>query len=282
MRLLHKKRMEKLEGTKVRKTSSNHKSIITIKDIRVGEGYFTVIAGPCALENPEQGLTTARAVEKAGAKIFRGSLFKPRTSPYSFQGTGPEGIEILKSIRKETNLLIESEVLAPSHLELLNEHADIFRIGSRNMDNFDLLKEAGKTQKPIILKRNLSATYEELLLAAEYLLLESNEQVILCERGIRTFERYTRNTLDILAVPAIKELSHLPIIVDPSHSTGRRNFVASASKAAMAAGADGLIIEVHHDPEKALSDGPQSLGLAEFEHLMHDLRELAGVVKKSM
>lgn len=274
--------MERLQKTKVQKAGPEHNTRFRIGDVPFGEGYFTVIAGPCALENVEQALATARAVEKAGAKICRGSLFKPRTSPYSFQGIGAEGIEIFKRIKRETNLLIETEVLAPSHIELLADHADILRIGSRNMDNFELLKEAGRTGRPIILKRNMSATYEELLLAAEYILAEGNERVILCERGIRTFEPYTRNSLDILAVPAIKELSHLPIIVDPSHSTGRRRFVPSASKAAIAAGADGIIIEVHPTPEKALSDGQQSLNLPEFDSLMQELRDLASALNKQM
>lgn len=274
--------MKRLENTRVRKTDSKPYSRIKIDEVLIGEGYFTVIAGPCALENPEQALKTARSVAKAGAKIMRGSIFKPRTSPYSFQGIGPEGIELFKLIKEETGLLIETEILAPAHLELLADQVDLLRIGSRNMDNFDLLKEVGKTGKPVILKRNMSATLEEFLLAAEYILAEGNEQVILCERGIRTFETYTRNTLDILAVPAVKELSHLPIIVDPSHSTGIRSLVNSASKAALAAGADGLMVEVHPHPKKALSDGYQSLNLSEFASLMSELRGLALVLKKKM
>lgn len=274
--------MTRLEKAKVKKQTAEHHTTIEMANFVVGEGSFTVIAGPCALESSEQVLATAKCVEKAGARVFRGSLFKPRTSPYSFQGIGPEGVELLKLIKQETELLVETELLSPAHLELLREHVDIFRIGSRNMDNFELLKEVGRAAKPVILKRNLSATLEEFLLAAEYILNEGNEHVILCERGIRTFETYTRNTLDIIAVPAVKELSHLPIIVDPSHSTGRRSLVAAASKAALAAGADGLLIEVHPTPEKALSDGHQSLGLEEFEHLMHDLKDLARVLKKKM
>lgn len=271
----------RLANTRVKKSSSRDTQI-RLKNVVLGEGHFTVIAGPCALETPEQALAAARAVEKAGAKIFRGSLYKPRTSPYSFQGIGHEGVEIFRLIKQETSLLIETEILSPHHLELLADEVDMLRIGSRNMDNFDLLREVGKTSKPVILKRNMSATLEEFLLAAEYILLEGNEQVILCERGIRTFETYTRNTLDILAVPAVKELSHLPIIVDPSHSSGSRSLVASASRAALAAGADGLIIEVHPNPEKALSDGPQSLNLVEFESLMNELLQLAQVLKKKM
>ncbi len=274
--------MKRLDNTRVKKTDARKHTLVHLKNAVFGEGHFTVIAGPCAVENLEQALAAAKAVEKAGAKVFRASLFKPRTSPYTFQGIGPEGIEIFKLIKKETRLLIETEILSPSHLRLLAEHVDLLRIGSRNMDNYDLLKEAGKSGKPVILKRNMSATLEEFLLAAEYLLLEGNEQVILCERGIRTFETYTRNTLDILVVPAVKELSHLPIIVDPSHSTGMSRFVSSASKAALAAGADGLIIEVHPHPEKALSDGHQSLNLHEFQTLMDELRDLARILKKKM
>lgn len=274
--------MRRLEKTKVRKQNPAHHTSIERTDLVIGEGHFTVIAGPCALESSEQVLAAAKAVEKAGARVFRGSLFKPRTSPYSFQGIGPEGVELLKQIKGETALQLETEILSPSHLELMGDHVDIFRIGSRNMDNFELLKEVGQAEKPVILKRNLSATLEEFLLAAEYILNEGNEQVILCERGIRTFETYTRNTLDIVAVPAVKELSHLPIIVDPSHSTGRRSLVAAASKAALAAGADGLLIEVHPTPDTALSDGQQSLGLEAFDHLMHELKELARVLKKKL
>ena len=274
--------MKRLEKTKAKKRNSGHNTVVNFNNCQIGEGSFTVIAGPCALENSEQVMTTARAVEKAGAKIFRGSLFKPRTSPYTFQGIGPEGIELFKLIKNETSLLVETEVLTSEHIELLANEVDIFRIGSRNMDNFELLKEVGRTGKPIVLKRNMSATLEEFLLAAEYILAEGNDQVILCERGIRTFETYTRNTLDILAVPAIKELSHLPIIVDPSHSSGSQSLVSAASKAALAAGADGLIIEVHPQPEKALSDGYQSLGFAEFGELMQGLRQIALVLKKTM
>ncbi len=273
---------DKTINTKVHRTSPDRHTILHLNNVLIGEGNFTVFAGPCAMEDAEQAIQTALAVEKAGAKIMRGSIFKPRTSPYSFQGIGPEGIEFFKIIKQETNLLIETEILAPAHLDLLAEHVDILRIGSRNMDNFNLLIEVGKTGMPIILKRNMSATLEEFLLAAEYILLEGNDKIILCERGIRTFETYTRNTLDITAVPAVKELSHLPIIVDPSHSTGNRKWVSSASKAALAAGADGLIIEVHPSPEKALCDGHQSLHLHEFEKLMGELQDLAGFFKKKM
>ena len=272
--------MDKLTDTKVKKQSADHSTIIAQKNVNIGEGYFTVVAGPCALENEEIALQTAKAVESAGAEIFRSSLFKPRTSPYAYQGYGFDGIEIIRKIRKETSLLIESEILTTEQLENIGDELDIIRIGSRNMDNYELLKEVGKTNKPILLKRNMSATLEEFLLAAEYILSVGNEKVILCERGIRTFESYTRNTLDILAVPSLKELTHLPVIVDPSHSTGKRSLVPSASKAALAAGADGLIIEVHPNPEKAFSDGEQSLDLVSFEKLMKELYELAKVIGK--
>jgi len=274
--------MQRLENTRVRKINPGHQTVIKRKNTQIGGGNFTVIAGPCALENAEQALQTAHAVQQAGAKIFRCSIFKPRTSPYSFQGMGPEGIDILRLIRRETGLLLETEILAPGHFERLYEHVDFFRIGSRNMDNYELLKEAGHYDRPVILKRNMSATLEEFLLAAEYILANGNPEVILCERGIRTFETYTRNTLDILAVPALKELTHLPVIVDPSHSAGRRSLVAAASRAAVAAGADGLMIEVHPNPDKALSDGVQSLNLPQFAELMQSLQQIAPVVGKQM
>jgi 3-deoxy-7-phosphoheptulonate synthase len=208
-------------------------------------------------------------------------LFKPRTSPYTYQGYGIDGIKLLQLLHSETNLLLETEVLSTDHLETLAYEADILRIGSRNMDNYELLKAVGKTNKPIILKRNMSATLEEFLLAAEYILSVGNDKVILCERGIRTFETYTRNTLDILAVPALKELTHLPVIVDPSHSTGKSSLVPAASKAAIAAGADGLLIEVHPDPIQSYSDGQQSLDLSEFEKLMKELTVLAKALDKN-
>ena len=274
--------MKKLKNTKIRKTSEDHFTVIKEKDVLIGEGNFTVIAGPCALENEKLAVDTAKAVEKSGAKVFRCSLFKPRTSPYSYQGFGFNGVDILKSLRSETNLLLESEILTAEHLEALVDHVDILRVGSRNMDNYELLKIVGSTNKPIILKRNMSATLEEFLLAAEYILSVGNEKVILCERGIRTFETYTRNTLDILAVPSLKELTHLPVIVDPSHSTGKSSLVAAASKSAIAAGADGLIIEVHPDPANALSDGRQSINLNQFDKLMQELSQLAKVTGKKM
>ena len=267
--------LDDFEELKVRRQSADHRTVVRCGDVEIKEGGFTVVAGPCAIESVDQALAVARVAEEAGAKIFRASLFKPRTSPYSFQGIGREGIPILEAIRGETSLLLETEVLSLKHLELLQDHVDMLRIGTRCMRNYELLKEVGKTQKPLILKRGMSATLEEFLLAAEYVLVNGNENVVLCERGIRTFETYTRNTLDILAVPALKELTHLPVIVDPSHSAGRCSLVGPASKAALAVGADGILIEVHPDPAAALSDGAQSLDLPAFLALMGELRNLA-------
>ena len=272
--------MKRLQETKVKRINSDQNTVIDLNDIHIGEGYFTVIAGPCALESEELAINTAKAVENAGAKIFRCSLFKPRTSPYTYQGYGIDGVKLLKLLHSETNLLLETEVLSTDHLEKLASEADILRVGSRNMDNYELLKQVGRIQKPVILKRNMSATLEEFLLAAEYILSVGNEKVILCERGIRTFETYTRNTLDILAVPALKELTHLPVIVDPSHSTGKSSLVPAASKAALAAGADGLMIEVHPDPLKSFSDGQQSIDIPTFDKLMKDLSEMALLIGK--
>ncbi len=274
--------MNRLEHTHVYKERQQESSIVRINGVQFGGSCFTVIAGPCALENSEQVLATARSVEKAGAKVLRGSIYKPRTSPYSFQGVGRQGLEFLKLVKCETNLLVETEILLPSQLEFLTEYVDILRIGSRNMDNFELLKEVGKCTVPIILKRNMSSTLEEFLLAAEYLLNAGNENVILCERGIRTFETYTRNTLDLIAVPALKELTHLPVIVDPSHGTGKRSLVLPASRAALAVGADGLIVEVHPSPDHAKSDGFQSLHPSEFEILMTELKSAAPIYHKTI
>jgi len=265
-------------GPQVRKEHPLHQEMVRCGDVEFGEGRFTVIAGPCAVESLDQALAAARAVEEAGAKVFRASLFKPRTSPYSFQGLGAEGIPILQAVRSETRLLLETEILSLPHLELLYDHVDMLRIGARGMRNYELLKAVGKTDKPVILKRSMSATLADLLAAAEYVLVNGNRRVVLCERGIRTFETYTRNTLDILAVPALHELTHLPVIVDPSHSAGRSSLVGSASKAALAAGADGILIEVHPDPSAALSDGEQSLDLSAFASLMDELRGLAAAV----
>lgn len=272
--------MKRLSETKVRKLSKDHFTKIEEESVVFGEGHFTVIAGPCALESEELAVNTAKAVEHSGAKVFRCSLFKPRTSPYTYQGYGIDGVNLLKLLHSETNLLLETEVLSTDHLDTLAIEADILRIGSRNMDNYELLKAVGKINKPVILKRNMSATLEEFLLAAEYILSVGNDKVILCERGIRTFETYTRNTLDILAVPALKELTHLPVIVDPSHSTGKSSLVPAASKAALAAGADGLMIEVHPNPIASYSDGQQSLDIPSFEKLMKELSEMANLLGK--
>ena len=252
-------------------------TVIQIGDVRIGGGKFTVIAGPCAVESLDQCLTIARLVKKAGAQLFRGGAFKPRTSPYSFQGLEEKGLEILAEVRKQTGLLIVTEAIDHDVLAVVEETADIIQIGARNMQNFSLLKRAGKSAKPILLKRGMSATIEELLMAAEYIMSEGNNQVILCERGVRTFADHSRNTLDLSAIPAVRTLSHLPIIVDPSHAAGRRDQVIPLSRGAFAVGAHGLIVEVHHDPKHALSDGPQSLYPEQFAELMQSIKTLSSV-----
>ena len=253
-----------------------------VGDVVIGGGTFTVMAGPCAVESVEQTIECARRVKKAGAHILRGGAYKPRTSPYSFQGLGPKGLEILAEAKKETGLPIITEVMAVEDVSLVAKFADILQVGARNMQNFNLLDAVGKQERPVLLKRGLSSTIEEWLLCAEYILSRGNPHVMLCERGIRTFEKATRNTLDISAVPVIKQMSHLPIIIDPSHATGIREFVAPLAKAAVAIGADGVLIEVHPHPEKALCDGPQSLTPEMFEHLIGDLRPLAKAVGLDM
>jgi 3-deoxy-7-phosphoheptulonate synthase len=244
---------------------------VKVGNVSIGEGYFTVIAGPCSVESEEQILEIAKSVQLSGATIMRGGVFKPRTSPYSFQGLQEEGLKMLLAAKKATGLPIITEIMNQTQIPLLDE-VDIIQIGARNMQNFDLLKEVGKCKKPILLKRGLANTIEELLMSAEYIMSEGNEQVILCERGIRTFETMTRNTLDLSAIPLLKQKSHLPVIVDPSHAAGIRSLVAPLAKAAMAVGADGLMIEAHNDPAKALCDGAQSLDLKQFEELMVDLK----------
>ncbi len=241
--------------------------------IKIGGGSFQVMAGPCSVEEKDQVLAIAKAVKAAGAGILRGGAFKPRTSPYAFQGLGAEGLEILKAAKKETGMPIVSEIMDISKLPLF-EDIDIIQVGARNMQNYELLKELGKTRKPILLKRGLSSTIQELLMSAEYLMVGGNSQIILCERGIRTFETATRNTLDISAVPVLKELTHLPVIVDPSHGTGNARLVKPMAMAAVAAGADGLIIEVHNDPVHALCDGAQSLTLEAFKELMAQVAKI--------
>ena len=247
------------------------KTTIHINGLEVGGGDFTLMAGPCSVESEEQLLSTARAVRQAGARILRGGAFKPRTSPYDFQGMEREGLELLRNAKKATGLAIITEVMTDSDVDLVVEYADILQVGARNMQNSALLKALGQTQKPVMLKRGLSATLKELLLSAEYIVSKGNAKVILCERGVRTFETYTRNTLDLSAVPALQELSHLPVIVDPSHGTGKRSLIAPMARAAVACGADGLMLEVHPRPEDAFSDGPQSLTLEMFQQLMAGL-----------
>lgn len=262
--------------------SRDHKkedSIITIKGRHVGGHHKVVIAGPCAIENEYQMITTAKSVKQAGATILRGGAYKPRTSPYSFQGLEEEGLKLLKQAGELVDLPTVSEVISTETFDIVEEYVDILQIGARNMQNFPLLKRAGQSRKPILLKRGMSATVEELLMAAEYIMSEGNDQIILCERGIRTFETFTRNTLDLSAVLAVKELSHLPIIVDPSHATGKHNMIAPLAKAAMITGADGLMIEVHYQPDIALCDGPQSLKPESFSTLMHELDALRGLTQ---
>jgi 3-deoxy-7-phosphoheptulonate synthase len=240
------------------------------------------MAGPCSVESRSQVLETAWAVKEAGASILRGGAYKPRTSPYSFQGLGPEGLELLSEAREATGLLVITEVMSPSEVDLICRHADILQIGTRNMQNYALLHAVGESGHPVLLKRGMMSTIEELLQAADYILSHGNYRVMLCERGIRTFEKYTRNTLDINAVPAIKQLSHLPVIVDPSHGTGKANLINAVSRAAVAAGADGLLIEVHPHPEQALSDGAQSLRPEDFARLVRDVRRVAEAVDRKL
>jgi 3-deoxy-7-phosphoheptulonate synthase len=257
-------------------------SVIGTGGVAVGGRRLVVMAGPCAVENREMIVGIARQVQAAGATVLRGGAFKPRTSPYAFQGLEEEGLRYLAEAREQTGLLVATELMDPRDLPLLDRYADFIQIGARNMSNFRLLKEVGTVRKPVILKRGLSATIKDLLLSAEYIVANGNPNVILCERGIRTFEDYTRNTLDIAAVPAIKQLSHLPVIVDPSHAAGRRDLVRSLSLAALAAGADGLMIEVHHNPEEAFSDGPQSLRPDGFATLMDELKRMAAFLGREL
>jgi 3-deoxy-7-phosphoheptulonate synthase len=249
-------------------------TVIAVGDVKIGGGMFVVMAGPCAIESEEQAMTIARFVKHSGARIFRGGAFKPRTSPYSFQGLGEEGLKILERVHKETGLLTVTEATDHTNIDLVERYADIIQIGARNMQNYSLLRKAGQASKPVLLKRGFAATVDELLMSAEYIMSEGNHQVILCERGIRTFTDNTRNTLDLSAIPAIKEASHLPIIVDPSHAAGRREYVIPLSKGAVAVGADGLLVEVHHDPTHALSDGMQSLYPDMFGRLMGEIEVL--------
>ncbi len=258
------------------------KTRIPVRDFEIGGNEIVVIAGPCSVESEEQTMNAARAVRAAGARILRGGAYKPRTSPYEFRGLGKEGLEILSNARADTGLAIITEVMSPADVALVYDHTDIFQIGARNCQNYNLLEEVGRTGKPVMLKRGMSMLIEEWLLAAEYVLAQNNPYVIFCERGIRTFETQTRNTFDVAAVPVVQKLSHLPIFVDPSHAAGKRPFVAALALAGVAAGADGLMIEVHPNPDQALSDGNQSLDFAEFTDLMPRLAAVAAAVGRTV
>jgi 3-deoxy-7-phosphoheptulonate synthase len=250
--------------------------------VSIGGRDLVIIAGPCGIESRDQAFKTAERVSAAGAQFFRGGAYKPRTSPYSFQGLGEEGLKIMAEVRESFGLLIVTEAVDYESLDLVDQYADMIQIGARNMQNFSLLKRAGRARKPVLLKRGISATLEEFLMAAEYIMSEGNYNVVLCERGVRTFADHTRNTLDLSIVPAVQRLSHLPIVVDPSHGTGKRNKVTPLSRAAIAVGADGLIVEVHHDPDKALSDGMQSLFPDQFDALMVQVRQIAAVLGRNL
>ena len=257
-------------------------SIIDVSGVRIGGTNLAMIAGPCSVESTEQVLEIALAAKASGANLLRGGAFKPRTSPYSFQGLGLQGLDILCEVRDETGLPIVTELMSPEYLDLFNEKVDLIQIGARNMQNFDLLKQLGQLDRPILLKRGLNATYEEWVMSAEYIMASGNENVILCERGIRTFESYTRNTLDLQSIPVLKRLTHLPVIVDPSHAGGKWWLVDSMSRAAVAAGADGLMIEVHNNPECALCDGAQSLKPEKYGELIQDVAQIAKVIGKTL
>jgi 3-deoxy-7-phosphoheptulonate synthase len=257
-------------------------TVVSVGDVRIGGDEVIVMAGPCSAETPAQVEAAAAAVRRAGAKILRGGAFKPRSSPYSFQGLGEPGLVMLRDAADHHDLKLISEVMDISQIELVGKYADIFQVGARNMQNFTLLRELGRVRKPVLLKRGISATIEEWLLSAEYILAGGNGDVILCERGIRTFETATRNTFDVSAIPVVKKLSHLPIVADPSHGAGRRDMVAPMARAAVAAGVDGLIIEVHHDPDRALSDGAQSMFPAQFDRVMAELRIIAPAIGRSI
>ncbi len=257
-------------------------SIVDVSGVKVGGGSLALIAGPCSVESYEQVLEIANAAKASGANILRGGAFKPRTSPYSFQGMGTDGLDILCKVREMTGLPIVTELMSPEHLDLFNEKVDLIQIGARNMQNFDLLKQLGRLNRPILLKRGLNATYEEWIMAAEYIMASGNENVILCERGIRTFESYTRNTLDLQSIPVLRKLTHLPVIVDPSHAGGKWWLVEPMAKASVAAGADGLMIEVHNNPECALCDGAQSLKPQKYDVLLKEIRQIAEVVGKNI
>ena len=257
-------------------------TIVDVGGVKVGGNRLVVVAGPCAVESLEQTLAVAEGVKAAGGHLLRGGAYKPRTSPYSFQGLGEEGLKILAQAREKTGLPVVTEAVDLESLDLVEEYADAIQIGARNMQNFSLLRRAGRARKPVLLKRGMSATLEEFLMSAEYILSEGNYQVILCERGVRTFSDFSRNTLDLAVVPAVKRLSHLPILVDPSHGTGRREKVRPLSRAAVAVGADGLLVEVHNDPDRALSDGPQSITPEMFASLIGELSQIAPVLGREL
>lgn len=257
-------------------------SVVDIAGVKIGGGHLGLIAGPCSVESYEQVLEIAKAAKASGANLLRGGAFKPRTSPYSFQGLGVEGLDILCAVREEVGLPIVTELMSPQYLDLFNEKVDLIQIGARNMQNFDLLKQLGQVDKPILLKRGLNATYEEWIMSAEYIMASGNENVILCERGIRTFETYTRNTLDLQSVPVLHKKTHLPVVIDPSHAGGKWWLVEPMAKAAVAAGADGLMVEVHNNPECALCDGAQSLKPEKFDELIRQVKQIAEVVGKTL
>ncbi len=257
-------------------------SVVDIAGVKIGGGHLGLIAGPCSVESYEQVLEIAKAAKASGANLLRGGAFKPRTSPYSFQGLGVEGLDILCAVREEVGLPIVTELMSPQYLDLFNEKVDLIQIGARNMQNFDLLKQLGQVDKPILLKRGLNATYEEWIMSAEYIMASGNENVILCERGIRTFETYTRNTLDLQSVPVLHKKTHLPVVIDPSHEGGKWWLVEPMAKSAVAAGADGLMVEVHNNPECALCDGAQSLKPEKYDELIRQVKQIAEVVGKTL
>jgi 3-deoxy-7-phosphoheptulonate synthase len=265
--------------------SRNYKkdnTVINIKNVNIGGSEIVIIAGPCAIENEEQIFTMAEIVSKGGAKILRGGAFKPRSSPYSFQGLGEEGLKLIRKAADEYNLLVITEILESSQTDLIAQYTDIFQVGARNMQNYPLLKDLGKVSKPVMLKRGQSATVEDWLMSAEYILSNGNPNVMLCERGIRTFETTTRNTFDLSAIPVVHQKSHLPVIADPSHATGLRDKVVPMARAAIAAGSDGLMVEVHHDPENALSDGPQAILPDQFYDLMKQIKAIAEIIDRKI
>ena len=255
-------------------------TVVDVSGVKVGSGNMAYIAGPCSVETYEQVLSIAKDIKAAGANMLRGGAFKPRTSPYSFQGLGPKGLDILCAVKEEVGLPIVTELMSPEYLDVFNEKVDLIQIGARNMQNFDLLKQLGQVDRPILLKRGLNATYEEWIMSAEYIMASGNENVILCERGIRTFETYTRNTLDLQSVPVLRKLTHLPVIIDPSHAGGKWWLVDSMAKASVAAGADGLMIEVHNNPEAALCDGAQSLKPEKYSELLKDVKQIADIIHR--